>query len=81
MTTQTRLLIATVLSVAFFIAYDFYFMPKKQLENNASINASNAAPALKEGILDPNDASNLCTHRHSYRKTALYDKEYRLTDP
>ena len=59
MTTQTRLLIATVLSVAFFIVYDFYFMPKKQLENNASINASNAAPALKEGILDPNDASNL----------------------
>lgn len=51
MTTQTRLLIATVLSIAFFVVYDFYFMPKKPVDTNTtstqSASGANDAPQAK----------------------------------
>jgi len=47
--TQKRILIATVLSFAFFIAYDFlYLQPKQELVNQA--NAQNAATMEKKNI-------------------------------
>ena len=43
---QTRLLVAVVISVAFFVAYDYFFLPKKVQDLNASATSANAAPAI-----------------------------------
>ena len=47
--TQKRLIIATVISVIFFIAYDYFFAPKTRfVEANATeINATQAAPKVE----------------------------------
>ncbi|WP_353662444.1 membrane protein insertase YidC [Hydrogenimonas sp. SS33] len=48
MNTQTRVVIATVLSLLVFIGYDYFFMPKQPLrENNATAAVQTAQPAQK----------------------------------
>lgn len=54
--TQKRILIATVLSFAFFIAYDFlYLQPKQELVNNA--NAKNAVALEKKSSDAPTSST------------------------
>ncbi|WP_169776997.1 membrane protein insertase YidC [Campylobacter mucosalis] len=45
LSTQKRVLLATILSLAFFVAYDYFFIPKTiQTEQNKTIKSSNLAP-------------------------------------
>ena len=60
MTTQTRLIIATVLSVVFFVVYDYYFIPKKPMDANLTQNKT--APETKNSFLEnsaPKNSQNL----------------------
>jgi YidC/Oxa1 family membrane protein insertase len=67
--TQKRILIATVISFAFFIAYDiFYLKPKQEAVNaanaanqkvvqqNQTVNTNNAAPAVQQNQIAKNAA-------------------------
>lgn len=56
---QHRILIATVLSFAFFAAYDYFFIPKAQpsVEQNQSVQTTSAAPAISQNSAAPSDNS------------------------
>lgn len=56
---QHRILIATVLSFAFFAAYDYFFIPKVQptQEQNQSAQTTSAAPATSQSTAAPSDTS------------------------
>lgn len=59
--TQKRILIATVLSFAFFIAYDFlYLQPKQELVNQA--NANNATTSVKMDQNNQNPTPSMATN-------------------
>ena len=60
LSTQARLFIAIVLSMVFFVAYDYYFLPKKQLDQNSTSIEQNTqnAPAIKQNAPDAQNAQN-----------------------
>ena len=47
LSTQKRLIIATVISVLFFIVYDAFLAPKRPLDINKTIEQNQSAPATK----------------------------------
>ncbi len=70
LSTQARLFIAIVLSMVFFVAYDYYFLPKKQLDQNSTSIEQNAqntqnAPAIKQNAPDAQNAQNVPAQKQS----------------
>ena len=45
--TQKRLIVAMVISAIFFVAYDYFFLPKKPIDNNTTTISQNAAPSVE----------------------------------
>ena len=60
---QHRILIATVLSFAFFAAYDYFFIPKVQpsQEQNLSVQTTSAASAISQNSTPNNGAPTTAT--------------------
>ena len=70
LSTQARLFIAIVLSMVFFVAYDYYFLPKKQLDQNSTSIEQNTqntqnAPAIKQNAPDTQNAQNAPAQKQS----------------
>lgn len=60
LSTQKRLLLATAISIIFFIAYDYFFIPKKTITDTNKTAIANEAPKIN--VEDINKTSSIISH-------------------
>ena len=58
LSTQARLFIAIVISMVFFVAYDYYFLPKKPLDENTTKTSQNLAKQNPQNAKEAPSNSN-----------------------
>ena len=78
LSTQKRLIIATVISVLFFIAYDALFAPKPPLDFNKTVEQNQRSRFISDGFDDyiekPIDEDKVKTTLTKYMKDLKFNK-------
>lgn len=85
LSTQKRLLIATVISILFFITYDYFFIPKRTVDINQTASyaeqnssSANSAPASQDSI-NASDSAAPVTSNASKNIVQISGKTYNAT--
>ncbi|MBR2917771.1 MAG: membrane protein insertase YidC, partial [Campylobacter sp.] len=79
LSTQKRLIIATVISVLFFIAYDALFAPKPPLDFNKTVEQNQSAPATTTTSSSTNSSTNLAPKQISKNIATIEGATYSAT--
>ncbi|MBQ8820732.1 membrane protein insertase YidC [Campylobacter sp.] len=79
LSTQKRLIIATVISVLFFIAYDALFAPKPPLDFNKTVEQNQSAPATTTTSSSTNSSTNLAPKQISKNIATVEGGSYSAT--